>query len=228
MQLKNDRTPWITIVPTFTILAIMVWLLFTFDGSDSQNKADAEGNPIVNTADWYDYESAEFGFSVKYPKNWKVSVLDDDSQPGISFYYEPEDMKVSLPLSQSDNVTNISIYPRGHGFSDIGGPSEHLSLGTHFPFKEPSTTYLLRNGIPFAASIVPDNSLATWNQAGFVWVRGRVNNLSIICGRGESAIDGEGCGDVTSNDFVRDGIVDEEEWLVAVTIIDTLRFKTEQ
>lgn len=72
--------------------AVIVSLIFSYKASKSQTPTPA-ANPTtadetknkneegIDTSDWLTYENKEYGYSVKYPRDWRTKIKTEDTPP---------------------------------------------------------------------------------------------------------------------------------------------------
>ena len=164
---------------------------------------------------WETFESSDFGFAIPYPaQDWSLEA--DTSfhlSPKFNVYLKPPGVPLDLPMDHFANVDHFSVYPKGIPTEGVFGRTVPFSGDAGFEFTPESKLYLLEDGTPFAAMILPAHPPQSWNSSGFIWMRLRIHDLRTRCQRNGEVVSPEDCDPMMRDDrIIRSGSVDEEVW----------------
>jgi hypothetical protein len=107
----NKKIPSTIGIGIILIIAIIIGLFFWIQ---SQSKIGPTGMPVqdeinteqeINTANWQTYQNEEYGFEIKYPKDWKL-----EKNSGINF--KPSIVSITSPetiLKNNKSLENGSM-----------------------------------------------------------------------------------------------------------------------
>jgi len=176
------------------------------------------------TTGWQTYKNEQYGFEVKYPSDWKISINDQ------------------IPLGVNINITKkvvtdgnaiVSIYPSGY-------PSEgtYRGRGQVSEFKMPQTDFknvydnILRDGTVWARVIgdsllkKDDCSISTWNSCGFIEAYIEIKNEKTFCEKDGKLVDLsiEQCDPHFGYDVLYDGSINKNDWSAIDQILSTFKF----
>lgn len=183
----------------------------------TQNGITTDMLPEVISVDRYN-------LTLRFPSSWRTatSSLPGDI-PAVNTYV-PE-IGTSPPYTHHDNVTNVSVFPNGIPTEGLFAKWHELDFDPGFAATS-SRVFTLEDGTPFAAFIRPLNPPGSWGQAGFIWMRVRVNNLATRCFDATSTlIPDERCNPLASGHEVRwSGTVDTSRWQEAQQILRSITF----
>lgn len=185
------------------------------------------GNEGIDTADWETFNNDEYGFSLEYPADdWNMETdISSPSSPKYNFYMKPAGVPVDLPLDHFADITNVSVFPEGIPTEGVFGQTEDFDLDTNFEVTNDSRIFVLEDGAPFAAFIKPTDPPQSWGDAGFIWLRARINNLETRCERDGEVISAEECDPLIEDDeIIRNGTVNENDWNTGVAILESITF----
>ncbi len=198
------------------------------NGGTNGNGTTTNGNNGGQVADWINYTNSNYSISLRYPETWTRSESEQgELEPKINIY-SGLDSAASLPLTHFSNQNHVSFYPQGIGTEGLIGESRALNFNIGFPVTRESRTYVLDDGTPYAAYIIPQNPPASWNESGFIWMRLRVQNLQTACIVDGQEVSEDECNPLTGNARIeRSGQVDESIWETEKQIVSTIDFTDE-
>lgn len=212
-----------TLILILTIAAIG-WFAFFGDADDGAPSEPQNGNSNQGTV----FASETFDFSLRYPaEDWSTHIDTElEISPKFNAYLKPQGAPLSLPLDHFANVTNVSVFPKGIPTEGIFSDRTDIPFSLNFDIDtEASSLFILEDGTPFAAFIKPTAPPASWGDAGFIWARVRIENLSATCidkDTAEAVPEGS-CDPLTENHtIIRSGIVSEEAWDTAERILKSI------
>lgn len=218
------------------LIAILVLIgIGLFSGGDSEAPADngeapqeepANGEVSLENPTTYENESYDFAFT--YPFDWNFEAApEDELSPKFSAYIKPAGVPVTPPFDHFANISHVSVYPLGIPTEGVLGETAELDFNPPFSHSTESETYLLEDGTPFAAMIVPASPPESWNDSGFIWMRLMIDKLESECidADGEE-VSQEECDPLTKeHTIVRRGDVDTNVWETHKAIIDEFEFR---
>ncbi|OGY97859.1 MAG: hypothetical protein A2855_02180 [Candidatus Liptonbacteria bacterium RIFCSPHIGHO2_01_FULL_57_28] len=137
---------------------------------------DRSGRQTV-PADWVTYHSAKYGFEVRHPADWTVAVTEG-VEPKINIYKMGEMAKP--PFIHHNNVTQVSIFPKGVGTEGVDGETTTSTVKFAEPVEQ-ATDFILSDGSRWATYVTFDKRPASWEPFGFVWASVQVNDPSSEC-----------------------------------------------
>lgn len=187
---------------------------------------DISGTPS-DTGTWSSYTNDTYHFTLQYPADdWNVEEdVSFEFSPKYNFYEKPAGVPVSLPLTHHANMTHASVYPLGIPTEGVFGTAVPLGFSVPYANMDESKMYLLEDGTPFAAMIVPESRPASWNDSGFVWVRAFIEGYETECVRNGAVVGADTCDPLTRDDeIVHTGVVDIVAWERAVAVAQSLSF----
>ena len=183
--------------------------------------------PVIDTTAWNSFQLQGYGFQVRYPAGeWRAAVDTSFSMsPKFNIYIPPPGASPDPPLDHFANVSHFSLYPRGIPTEGLLGNTRPFRLKVPFRISGGSRLYLLEDGTPFAAMVKPARPPESWTDAGFVWMRVRIEDMEARCIRDGREISGSECDPLVAGDRIaRTGTVDERTWETELAMLETLRF----
>jgi hypothetical protein len=181
----------------------------------------------VDTSAWEgEVTSRAYGFRVPYPTtSWSFHRDTSFSMsPKFNLYQKPPGVPLDLPLDHFSNVSHFSVYPKGIPTEGLFGDVVEFNLRTSFPVSEESKVFVLDDGTTFAAYVKPADPPEGWGEAGFVWLRVRVEDLEVRCLREGEEVGAEECDPLAREDrILRSGTVDPRVWETEITMLQELR-----
>lgn len=181
------------------------------------------GNGVIS--DWINYTNQDYSFSLRYPETW---TRNDSAQTGLEpkiNFYRNLDSAATLPLTHFANQTHVSVYPQGIGTEGLVGESRDLNFNVGFPVAENSRMYVLDDGTPYAAYILPQNPPSSWNDSGFIWMRLRIENLETTCIVNGQEVSEDECNPLSGDARIqRSGRVNNSLWETEKQIVSTFNF----
>lgn len=221
----NNRKTAITIVVILglVIVALLAAFILIPAPDRSANPTSADG--------WVTYTSDKYGFRIQHPADWIVAVSDEDFEPKINIYKKDEAAKP--PFIHHNNVTQVSIFPKGIGTEGVEGETAVSKV----KFAEQTTQsidFLLDGGARWAtyATFDPSGRPAAWNDFGFVWAGVEVEDPSNDCVLDGNVLPIEKCD--LGNDrpagahIVLRGRINSKDRETEERILKTLEFSQEQ
>ncbi|MSU54891.1 MAG: hypothetical protein EXS48_03635 [Candidatus Staskawiczbacteria bacterium] len=162
----------------FVVALIGAGAYFYFMGANTTQNKVADISPIVEEtnnimSDWKTYSSAEYGFEIKYPPEWKFDA-NAQGEPRFSFYKEG----VAPLMGGHANVTQVSIFPKGLGTEGPAGENRTVDKDLMGASEKAIYEYYLTNNQPRGYDINYNNPPQNWNEAGFVWAGVKVENMT--------------------------------------------------
>lgn len=177
---------------------------------------------------WITYVNERYGFTINFPKGWKISENLGNATPAINIY-KPNMSGVELPLDNFSEIPNVSIFPNGLDTQPVIGDSvisksiNSNSFDMSVELKV-ATDYLLNSGDVWGSMITFKNNPENWQPWGFIWMRNSVKNSDHKCERSGVEIEMNDCNPYGGDRFVRYGDVDDEIKKTEIEILKTLRF----
>jgi hypothetical protein len=244
---NNDSksNKYLTVVIALMIvvaLAIMLFLVFWEKDGQNNNPPANGGNStttnngtttttVGNTGDenmepkTLDYVNQAFSFSLEYPEDWLKNERNaSNPEPKINFYKDISS-SAELPLNHFSNENHVSFFPLGIGTEGLVGESRDVNFNVGFTLSENSKMFVLEDGTPYAAYLIPNNPPAGWNESGFIWMRARVNNLETTCYVDGEIVAERDCNPLMENTYiVRSGRIDQNIWNSEKQIVSSLKF----
>lgn len=174
----------------------------------------------IGMEDWQDYDNSRYGFSFSYPKNWDAEEYPNDPiGPKINFFPDDEEVPADA-IDHFDNVNSVSVFPHGLATEGVFGQAAPFNLETKFAVQESSRLYVLEDGTPFAAYVVPSDPPETWSDAGFIWLRLDIDDLETVCLRDGEKMPVAECDPLTTDDqVIRRGTVNQDIWQKEVDML---------
>ncbi|MCP9198369.1 Gmad2 immunoglobulin-like domain-containing protein [Gramella sp. GC03-9] len=134
------------------------------------------------------YSSKEFGFSISYPKKFRLleSQLPGDS-PVINIFDPKDGSNPPFAIHEEPELTFIAILPEGFGVDGPSGRREDLQNwqpqgSITIPIdKAESTVYLLENGEAWAYYLKLRNMPAAWEEYGGIFIHFPVSDFKAEC-----------------------------------------------
>lgn len=171
------------------------------------------------------YVNSPYSFFLSYPDSWSVTEGESLGVPYVTI----SDIRHSGDLTHHDNATHVSVYPDGIPTEGLFGNSKPFNLETSFEVREGSRVFVLEDGTPFAAYILPKNPPKSWGPAGFVWMRVEVPDLQSHCERDGNVVDESTCDPFIEGDtVVHTGSVDASAWETGRSILASLVLDVEE
>ncbi|PIR89399.1 MAG: hypothetical protein COU07_00675 [Candidatus Harrisonbacteria bacterium CG10_big_fil_rev_8_21_14_0_10_40_38] len=207
----------IGIATILVVAAIFLVALFKTNEIPSEN---------INTSDWETYESPEFNFSIRYPKDWQISEFPENPiSPTFNIY--PKNITDDPPFNHFNLIPNVSIFPQGV-------PTEGV-IGTNVPsdiiFSEETNRaidFLMENGKSWATYTSFLNLPKNWSSDGFVWARVKITDFSVSCERDGREINLTECNTFTGHDhYIYRGETDEEVRKIEEAMLKSFKFLKE-
>lgn len=180
----------------------------------------------IDTSDWEEYRNEEFGFSIRYPEDWKVAEERDHPVTPRLNIYKP-DAEGNPPYTHhSSGVTHVSIFPQGIPTEGILGDSRESEVNFGVEAEEPRD-YILADGAPFATAANFVSPPADWNQSGFIVAKTPIRDPETECLRdGEPLPKEEECRPLTGDRLIRRGSVNKEDRAIQKAILESFRFES--
>jgi hypothetical protein len=177
----------------------------------------------IDISKWQSYYNADFGFELKFPRDWQVKEGDDQGIPVINIYKKSE-TKVP-PFTHHSMVTQVSVFPRGIPTEGVMGETHSSSFSLD---EETSIAndFVLSNDTPWASFLTFKNPSSKW-QGGFVWAEVAIKGLQVRCidpSSVERVIAEADCVDVPGGKLIRSGVVNMNDRTIEERIISTFRF----
>ncbi|MDZ7726411.1 MAG: hypothetical protein U5L75_02420 [Candidatus Campbellbacteria bacterium] len=199
------------------LVGVFVWVNY-FASEDQGNGSGDEG---VTITDPQTFESSDYGFSFDRPYDWQFESSSEIT-PMFSAYVKPAGVPVTPPFDHFANVTHVSVYPEGIPTEGLIGETEPIDFDPGFELTQESQMYVLEDGTPFAAYLVPENKPESWGESGYIWMRVRVEDLTTECFGGEELIPEEECDPMTEDHIiVREGEINESLWSLEKEMVRT-------
>jgi len=177
----------------------------------------------IDTSMWQEYTAGRYGYTVRHPQSWNATSNSGPADVPVLNIVQSDN--AAVPIDHHTNTTNLSIFPQGIPREGLFAQTRPFNLETSFPVAEESRVYILEDGTPFAAYIVPENPPSTWNESGFIWLRAHVENLTSHCVRDTVEVPEDVCDPmVTSDEVRRNGTIETDAWQTGLAILRTLSF----
>lgn len=214
------------------VVIILVLSSYFIYQQKQSNFSDQFNNKTEQKIPAKTFESLNYSFSLSYPDSWQTFSQYDEIEPKINFYDSQTLQETNkLPLNHFMNETNVSVFPLGIPTEGLFGQTlsiEEANLNFPYELSPNSRVYILENGQPFAAYLIPVNHPENWKDYGFIWVRSKVDNLAVKCQRGTEEIAFENCDPLTQGDeIIWQGNVNPEKWQEALSVIESFKFTEE-
>lgn len=226
-QHRQRGASWVPVV-IIVLLLIVGGIVVLRDGGTAPS--DGNGPSVIDgidTSEWQVYENTTYDFQIRHPETWNVASDFQRAVPMISIY--PTEGATSTatttpPFDHFENQTHVSVYPRGIPTEGVFAPRATSSVSMNPEVRE-GQDLTLQTGEVFARVFRFSNPPASWNDAGFVWSRTRIDNLETQCLRDGEAISQMECDPlVTGDEIIWNGTVDEEVQRVQDVILQTFEF----
>lgn len=226
----NSTVIFLAIVAALVVCAVFFFLLLNVEREPQDEMENSQPGDVAalgenEVADmWVTYTNEEYGFTLEYPRGWEVAeFLDDAIAPTINFY-EPPVADNRLPLTHhSDDVTHVSIFPRGIPTEGFFG--EATETNVQFAVSvEQARDYVLADGTPFATLAFLRGGGESWSPSGFVFAHARIEEEVATCMRGTEAIPMEQCDPLTGDTMVREGEIAPIIRETMVHVLESIRF----
>jgi hypothetical protein len=174
---------------------------------------------------WNTYTNNVYGFELQYPKDWVVGEFPD-SELGPIFNVYPANLDISTdapPFTHHSDVSVVSVFPLGIPMEGIFGMSttSMVAFSDDFLF---SVDFSLLNGDVWATAAGSDNPPMSWSEAGFVWARASVSDMSIRCTRNGEDVNEDDCDPYSGDMIIRSGAVDRSIRAIEEKILESIHF----
>ncbi len=202
MKFKLFSKKNIIVLLSVIVVAYLGYLIF--------NVVEQRANLGVVSQDvdsWNVYKNEKYGFSVSYPRGWKVSEDFTTAEPKINIY--KTDLKSKPPYDHFSDVSNVSFFPLGLGTEGVIGKSRDSQAKINYETQK-SYDYLTKNGEVWATYLNLKDAPENWKDWGFIWVKNKINNPVFSCSRDGAEISIEECNPYDGDEFERSGVVDPE------------------
>lgn len=213
----------------FSIFLVIIFSIIIFIVS---NKEEQKFSFIIvseNKSDYETYINNKYNFAFDYPKGWKVYEDFEKVSPIINIYKEK--LGSRPPYDYLSDTSVVSIYPKGQDArgSGVFGQKKDLKLdfidyNEIIPILNKKEEYILENGNSWAIYLDFENYPDSWKSWGFVWASVNVSNKDYSCKRNGIKISIDECNPIESDEFIRIGNTDLEEFEELFEIIKSIRF----
>lgn len=210
------------IILALVAAATIGWIVYSEEPIDDSWLGVDMGAPV--STEPKAFEEPEYDFGFQYPYDWQFAS-GEKITPKYSAYVKPAGVPVTPPFTHLANVTHVSVYPEGIPTEGFFGQSTEVDFDTGFELSPESEMYVLADGTPFAAYLVPASPPDSWTEAGFVWMRLFVEDQDRQCfsnGRPTACY-----ATIYPLDEYVTGTVDTSVWETEKEIVRTLEFMTQ-
>ncbi len=224
---KSSLTAWLLIVVGLIVLgAAFFFFLHRVPSTNTQQGEATTTTSGTSTSDtattsntaWQSYTDSVYHFSIQYPQGWKVVASENAGSPIISFYDPTSSTAQKPPFSPFDEVTHISVYPKGFPTEGVQG-SRVPTRVVLTPTIANAWDFVLTDHTPWASTFSFVHPPASWDSSGFLWARVRVKNRTNVCMRGDTVVSEAECNPMEGDTIASRGSTDsalralEEEML---------------
>ncbi len=229
MRIMNKKK---NIIGLFASLAIIIVLILTLvilyiNFANDNDNVSGIVEQDIEQIDWRVYTNDKYGFELKFPVNWQMFEDFTTDSPIINIY--PKTFNSNPPYTHFDNITNVSIFPKGIPTTGIIGEQ---SVGMN---DETITNYLnedassiinfnLSNQSVWSRSISFNEAPATWEPYGFMWVRYDTSDYEEKCYREDKEIGIYECDIFQGDNIVRSGTRSNNNIDLINQIVASFRF----
>ncbi|MDF1497450.1 MAG: Gmad2 immunoglobulin-like domain-containing protein [Patescibacteria group bacterium] len=240
---KNSNYIPVALALIIVVVIGIILILVFWDGDNQNNNPPVNGGNTTTTGngnntttgnnggngntepDMLDYTSQDYSFSLEYPENWlKNETGASVQEPKINFYKNISSSAV-LPLDHFSNENHVSIFPLGIGTEGLVGVSRDVDFNVGFILSGDSKMFVLEDGTPYAAYLIPQNPPPGWNESGFIWIRAKINNLETTCYVDGEVVDEQDCNPLMGDTRIeRSGRIDQNIWNEEKEIVSTFDF----
>lgn len=224
---KRDQTSvgiWI-IVMILIILAAGAYLYYAGSDSMGVNEGGVQDDDVGTTTEWRTYQNDSFDFSMSYHPDWQLSTTSAaDTTPLFNVYVPAENVSTTNGITHHTNITNVSVFPEGIPTEGLFAQSEDVNFDPGFAITDASRMFVLEDGTPFAAYLIPASSPASWAESGFVWVRVHMDDAQTQCfDENGNELSEEACDPLTEEHTVSwSGSVDSSAWSRVVETVERI------
>lgn len=211
---------WIVALLAIVLIGGAFLYLTRTDNGTVPDSNNANGERV-----WETYENSQYDFSISYPANdWQFASTTDRGglSPLFNAYIKPAGVPVA-DITHHANITNVSVFPEGIPTEGLFGETVELGFNPGFAVSE-GRMYVLDDGTPFAAYIRPANPPESWAEAGFVWMRVRMDDAETQCYDEDGELVPEAsCDPLTGSHTIEwSGTVDSSQWNTARDIVQRI------
>ncbi len=229
MLLFIDMTAsrWIALV----ILAIVIVVVGTFlvvrtlpdrVGQQEQQEAPEGEEPAATSTPERVVGSEAYGFDLHLPRTWSFSSSTRATPMFNAYEYSPSAER-AVPFEHHQNVTNVSVFPDGVPTEGVFAETKEVDFETPFELREGSRMFVLRDGTPFAAYLLPEKVPTGWSDFGFVWIRVYADDLATHCIDASGNDTGDACDPLGGSESIElSGTVDPASWQQALDVLQSL------
>lgn len=204
----------------FIIIAILVILLI-FSLFKMFSEGQNFGTILQKPDTWNTYKNEKYGFSVEYPRGWKVAEDFSENEPKINIY--KSEFKSTPPYDHFSDVSNVSIFPHGLGIEGVIGQSRESTIKFNYEIED-SLDYLTKGGDVWASYInLKQEPSEEWKDWGFIWVKNKIIEPTYTCSRNGVQINIEECNPYDGDEFERNGAVDSEIQKIQEKILSSFK-----
>ncbi|PIR82395.1 hypothetical protein COU20_02635 [Candidatus Kaiserbacteria bacterium CG10_big_fil_rev_8_21_14_0_10_59_10] len=212
-----------TIIIALLIVVVGGGIYFTSQVAEERNGVPEE--PVAEE-EWALFTNEVYGFEFRYPAQWRTAS-STEFEPIFNAYSPlPAGSAETPPFIHHHNVTNVSVFPMGVPTEGLFASSQPVNFPVGFPIAPGSMMFTLADGTPFAAYLVPVSRPQSWGEAGFVWIRARIEGAETRCFSGEEELSMEECDPLGTDHRIEwYGDVSAQEWNELLTVVRDMELR---
>lgn len=201
------------------IVVLIVLLVATLYKVFSENQNF--GTVLQKSDSWNTYKNEKYGFSIEYPRGWKVAEDFSGNEPKINIY--KVEFKSTPPYDHFSDVSNVSIFPHGLSLEGVIGQSRQSTIKFNYELED-SLDYLTKNGDVWASYInLKEEPNSEWKDWGFIWVKNKIVDPVYSCSRNGADVKIEECNPYNGDEFERNGVINSEIQKIQEKIIASFK-----